>query len=102
MSVYNIFFDKKIKTLKLYSVTNVNFHLLHKFAFRSVKTETSQVVDAEHSSNVAMPTVGAMATETTVIPWTVFNLALRVDVQERTLFVVTSVYIYKYDLLLPR
>ena len=54
-------------------------------------TEASQVVGAEDTANVTVATVRPVPAETSVIPRTVSNLTLRVDVKERALLVVTSV-----------
>ena len=54
-------------------------------------TEAGQPVDAENSPDVTVSTVGAVTTEASVIPGTVPDLGLGVDVEEGTLFVVAGV-----------
>ena len=61
------------------------------FAVCALWTESCQVVHAENSSYVAMAAVWAVAAEATVVPRTLTNLGLGVDVQERTLLVVAGV-----------
>ena len=60
-------------------------------ALGSHGTEASQVVGAEDTANVTVSTVRPVPAETPVIPRTVSNLTLRVDVKEWALLVVTSV-----------
>ena len=60
-------------------------------ALRPLGTEASQVVGAEDTANVTVSTVRPVPAETPVIPRTVSNLTLRVDVKEWALLVVTSV-----------
>ena len=43
-------------------------------------TEAGQPVDAENSPDVAVPTVGAVPTEASVVPGAVSHLGLGVDV----------------------
>lgn len=64
---------------------------MHEFAQLAVRTETSQVVGAKHTTDVTMATMWTVSTESTIIPRTVLNLALRVDVQERAFLVVARV-----------
>lgn len=64
---------------------------MHKFALRSRRTESGQVVHAEHTSYVTMAATRSVSTEAAVIPRTIFDFALRVNVQERTFFVVACV-----------
>ena len=60
-------------------------------ALLTIGTEASQVVNTEHSPHMTVATVGTMATETSVIPGTVSYLGLRINVKERTFFVVTGI-----------
>ena len=54
-------------------------------------TEAGQPVDAENSPDVTVSTVGAVAAEASVVPGTVSDLGFRINMQERTLLVVTGV-----------
>ena len=54
-------------------------------------TEAGQPVDAENPPDVTVPTVGAVTTEASVVPGTVSDLGFRINMQERTLLVVTGV-----------
>ena len=54
-------------------------------------TEAGQPVDAENSPDVTVSTVGAVAAEASVVPGTVSDLGLGVDVEEWTLLVVAGV-----------
>lgn len=38
-----------------------------------------------------MPTTGPMPTESSIVPWTILNLAFRIDVQESAFFFVAGV-----------
>jgi len=55
------------------------------------RTESSQIVHAEHAAHVTMAAVGAVAAEPPVVPRTVPHLGLGVNVEEGTLFVVAGV-----------
>lgn len=63
---------------------------VHVLATAAIRTEASQVVGAQHSSYMSMPTMWSVSTESAVVPGTVLDLALRVYVQEGTFLVVTS------------
>lgn len=64
---------------------------MHEFAEFAVRTESGQVIGAENASDMAMPAMGSMSAESPVVPRTVLDLALRIDVQEGALFVVAGV-----------
>lgn len=64
---------------------------MHMLAVPAIGTEAGQIVHAEDAAHVPMATVWSMAAEATVVPWTVLDLALRIDVQERTLLVVAGI-----------
>ena len=53
--------------------------------------EAGQPVDAENSPDVTVSTVGAVAAEASVVPGTVSDLGLGVNVEEWTLLVVAGV-----------
>ena len=55
------------------------------------RAEAGQPVDAENSPHVTMSTVGAVAAEAAVVPGTVSDLGLGVNVEEGTLLVVAGV-----------
>jgi len=59
------------------------------FAFGAFRTESDEVIDAENSSRVPMPTVGTVPTETSIVPRAVFDLGRGIDVLKGTLFVKT-------------
>lgn len=64
---------------------------MHKLAETPVRTVTCQIVHTQDTTHVPVSTMRPMPTETSVIPGAVFDLALRIDVQERTLFVVARI-----------
>lgn len=64
---------------------------MHKLTGRSIRAKSGQIKVAQHPAHVPMPTVGPVATKATVVPRAVFDLALRINVQKRTLFVVARV-----------
>ena len=55
------------------------------------RAEAGEVVNAQYPAHVPVPTVRSVATETAVIPRTVFYFCLWIYVQEGTLLVVTSI-----------
>ena len=55
------------------------------------RAEPSKIIYTQNSSYMAVTTVRSMATESTIIPWTVTNLGLRINMKERTFFIVTSI-----------
>ena len=57
----------------------------------ALRTEPGQVVHTEQSPHVSMSTVGSVSTEAAVVPRTLPDLGLGVDVQERALLVVARV-----------
>lgn len=64
---------------------------MHVLACRTVRTEAGQVIGAQHTAYMPMPTMWPMTTEAPVIPGTVFDFALRIDVQKWALFVVARI-----------
>lgn len=60
---------------------------MHKFTGFSLWTEAHQVVHTDHPSCVSMSAVRTVFAEASVIPGTVFDLGLRINVQERTFLV---------------
>lgn len=61
---------------------------MHVLATAAVRTEAGQVVGAQNTTHMPMATMGTVATETTIVPGTIFDLALRIYVQEGTLLIV--------------
>ena len=55
------------------------------------RTEAGQPVDTEDSPHVTVATVGAVTAEASVVPGTVPDLCLGVNVEEGTLLVVAGV-----------
>lgn len=64
---------------------------MHEFAQTAVRTETGQIVGAEHPANVPMTTVRSVSTEAAIVPRTVANLRFRIDVQERAFLIVAGI-----------
>lgn len=62
---------------------------VHKFAGFSFWTEAHQIVDTDYSSRVSVSAVRAVFAEASVVPGTVFDFGLWIDVQEGTFFVAT-------------
>ncbi len=61
-------------------------------AVRALGAEAGQVVEAEDAADMSVPARGAVPAEAPVIPGTVLDLALGVDVQEGALLVVASIW----------
>jgi len=55
------------------------------------RAEPSKIIYTQNSSHMAVTTVRSMTTESTIIPRTVTNLGLRINMKERTFFIVTSI-----------
>lgn len=64
---------------------------LHLFTVSSIRAESSQVIHTKHSAHVSVSAQRTVPAETSIIPWTVFHFALRVNVKKWTLFVVTRI-----------
>lgn len=64
---------------------------MHVLAVPAIGAESGQIVHAEDTSHVPMATVGSMATEAAIVPRTILDLALRIDVQEGTFLVVAGI-----------
>lgn len=64
---------------------------MHELALGPLRTEAGQVVDAQYTPDVSVPTIWSVPAESAVVPRTIFDLALGVDVQEGALFVVARV-----------
>ena len=60
-------------------------------AVGALGTESGEVVHAEHSADVSVPAVGAVTAEPAVVPGTLADLRLGINVEERTFFVVAGV-----------
>lgn len=59
-------------------------------ALFSVGTQAGQIAETEDTTHVPIPTERTVTTESTIVPRTVADLGSGVDVQERTLLVVTG------------
>jgi hypothetical protein len=64
---------------------------MHVLARLSIRTETGQVVFAQHATDMPMPAAGSMSTKSSIIPRTILDLALGIDVEESALFLVAGV-----------
>lgn len=64
---------------------------MHVFTRLSIRTEASQIIFAEDSSDMPMATTWAMPAKASIVPRTVLDFALRVYVKKRTLFLVAGV-----------
>ncbi len=60
-------------------------------ALGSGGAEAGEVIEAEHPAHVPVPARRAVATEAAVVPRTVADLRLGIDVQKWTLLVMASV-----------
>lgn len=60
---------------------------VHEFTGRSLWAESYEVIHTNDSPSVSVSAEGTMFAEASVIPGTVFDLRLRVDVQEGAFFV---------------
>jgi len=61
------------------------------WAAGTCRAETSKIVDAKDTSHMAVAAVGTVAAEPSVIPRTVADLGLWVNVEERTFFVMAGI-----------
>lgn len=64
---------------------------MHVFTGLAVGTESSQIIFAQNSANVTMPAPGTMSAKSSIVPRTIFYLALGIDVQKRAFFLVACV-----------
>lgn len=64
---------------------------MHVFARLSIGTESSQVIFTQHTANVSMPTPRTMPAKSSVVPRTIFDLTLGVNVQESAFLLVTCI-----------
>lgn len=64
---------------------------MHVLAQGALWAVPGKVIRAEHATNVTVPTVRPVATETPVVPRAVFDFRLRVDVKERTFLIMASI-----------
>jgi len=62
---------------------------MHKFTGFSFWTEAHQVIHTDHPPCVSVSAVGTVFAEASVVPGTVFDLGLGINVQERTFLVAT-------------
>jgi hypothetical protein len=64
---------------------------MHVLARLAVRTETGQVVFAQHSTDMPMPAAGSVSTKSSIVPRAILDLALGIDVEESALFLVAGV-----------
>lgn len=64
---------------------------MHVFAVRAIGAKASEVVHAQHTPHVSVAALRAKTTKASVIPWAVFQLRVRADVQEGALLVVAGI-----------
>lgn len=64
---------------------------MHELAQLAVRTESGQVVGTQNSAHVSMATMRTVSAETTVVPGTVLDLALRIDVKKGAFLVVARI-----------
>lgn len=62
---------------------------MHMFTLRAFRTKPTHVVQAYNSPHMSMPTAWTMLAESSVIPWTVLYLRLRINVKVLAFFVTT-------------
>ena len=72
--------------------TNINikkYLLLFKFTVWTIGTKAEQIVLTDYFFQMPILTVGYMPTKTSVVPWTVFDLGLSIQVKKFAFFITT-------------
>ena len=72
--------------------TNINikkYLLLFKFTVWTIGTKAEQIVLTDYFFQMPILTVGSMPTKTSVVPWTVFDLGLSIQVKKFAFFIAT-------------
>lgn len=64
---------------------------VHKLALGSFGAEAAQIVEAHNAPGVTVAAVGTVPAEPAIVPWTIFDLCLWINVEEWAIFVAARV-----------